>query len=273
MAFRRAAAAGVMACVLLVAVPPSAADGTALVLEGSLDGRTFNSISANEPMRLQPERGVVVAVSVTNNGPRTVEVRSVRLDAEVVGLVFFTYTTRVDLTLAPGETGQRTFALDIADLGDQATGLLPAQVTLLDPAREPLVSRATAVDVRGSAASVYGVFAVAIAGITALLLVGLLIRLAAHRLPANRFSRAWRFAVAGVGLGLVATFTLSVLRVLLPSRERSAAVVIVTALVAFGLGYLSPSQDDRSGRDDLFEDDFAQPDEVGPAPARTGTSA
>lgn len=243
---------------LVLGIGPAAHADSGVSFTATLDGRSLDSIDANEPLKLHPERGVVIAVSAKNNGSSQVEVRSVRLDAHVVGLAFFTYTTRVDLQLPPGGTGERHFLLDLGDLGGQATGLLPAQVTLLAPDRSALATRSLPVDVRGNARSVYGVFAIGVGAVTLLLLIGLLIRLAAHRLPDNRWSRAWRFAVPGAGIGLTLTFTLSALRLVVPSANASTLLFLGAGLLGFVAGYLSPSQDDDAGRDDLDEDDLVR---------------
>ncbi|MDT7549494.1 MAG: hypothetical protein QOE84_1888 [Actinomycetota bacterium] len=247
---------------VLVTGPPAVAAGSdaGVSFTATLDDRTLDSIDANEPLKLHPERGVVIAVDVKNASSSQVEVRSVRLDAHVVGLAFFTYTTRVDLTLPPGGTGQRHFLLDLGDLGGQATGLLPAELTLLAPDRSSLAVHSLPVDVRGSARSVYGVFAIGVGAVTLLLLIGLLIRLAAHRLPDNRWSRAWRFAVPGAGIGLTLTFTLSALRLVVPSANASTLLFFGAGLLGFVAGYLSPSQDDDAGRDELDEDDLVRDD-------------
>jgi hypothetical protein len=241
---------------VLLGPPAVAADSGSVSFTATLDERSLDSIDANEPLKLHPDRGVVIAISAKNNGSTQVEVRSVRLDAHVVGLAFFTYTTRVDLTLPPGGSGDRHFLLDLGDLGGQATGLLPAEVTLLAPDRSALAVRSLPVDVRGEARSVYGVFAIGVGAVTLLLLIGLLIRLAAHRLPDNRWSRAWRFAVPGAGIGLTLTFTLSALRLVVPSANASTLLFVGAGLLGFVAGYLSPSQDDDSGRDDLDEEDL-----------------
>ena len=245
------------------------ADSAASVsFTATLDGRSLDQIDANDPLKLHPATGVLIHVTAHNGGPQPVEVRSVRLDAHVVGLAFFTYTTRVDLTLPPGGSGERHFLLDLGDLGGQATGLLPAEVTLLAPDRSAIAVRRLPVDVRGNARSVYSVFAIGVGAVTLLLLIGLLVRLAAHRLPDNRWSRAWRFAIPGAGIGLTLTFTLSALRLVVPSARASTLLFIGAGLVGFVLGYLSPSQDDDTGRDDLDEDDVMRDDVDAPDQAR-----
>jgi hypothetical protein len=247
---------------LLAFAPVADADtGSGVTFTATLDGRALTAIDANDPLKLRPDRGVLIAVTARNGGTNPVEIRSVRLDAHVVGLAFFTYTTRVDLALAPGESGDRHFLLDLGDLGGQATGLLPAELTLLAPDRSAIALHALPVDVRGNARSVYGVFAIGVGAVTLLLLIGLVIRLAAHRLPDNRWSRAWRFAVPGAGIGLTLTFTMSALRLAVPSARSSTLLFVGAGLVGFVAGYLSPSQDDDADRDDLDEDDFVH-DEI-----------
>lgn len=245
-------------------VASAAGPGNDVTFTATLDGRSVEGIDANDPLKLHPATGVLIDVTAHNAGSQAVEVRSVRLDAHVVGLAFFTYTTRVDLTLPAGGSGERHFLLDLGDLGGQATGLLPAELTLLAPDRSPLAVRRLPVDVRGNARSVYSVFAIGVGAVTLLLLIGLLVRLAAHRLPENRWSRAWRFAIPGAGIGLTLTFTLSALRLVVPSDRASTLLFVGAGLVGFVLGYLSPSQDDDTGRDDLDEDDVMRDDVDGP---------
>jgi hypothetical protein len=215
----------------------------ALIWIATVDGRDVRSIDANEPVRLVPRDGAEVTVAVTNRGTAPVDVRNVRLDGQVLGLTFFSYTTRVDLTVPPGGTGERRFLVDLADLQGQATGLLPARLTLLDDTRATVREARLTVDVRGSVLSVYGMFGIAAAAITAFLLAMLLFRLATHRLPANRWIRATRFLAPGVGVGVTLTFTLSALRILTPNPVTWLLLIVLCGLVAFGLGYLSPTPD------------------------------
>ena len=112
--------------------------------------------------------------------------RGVKLDSRVLGLAFFTYSSRVDLSVPPVGTGTRTFALDLFDLGGQATGLLPTRVSPIDPGRKTIAERSFIVDVRGSAFSVYGVFGLANAVISLLLRFRLMARLLSSRLPPDR---------------------------------------------------------------------------------------
>jgi hypothetical protein len=241
----------------LTASPAAAADGSEVSFTGSLDDRSLSSIDANSPAELDPEEGTVLSVEVRNGTDEVVEVRSVRLSATVLGLAFMNYTTRIDLAVEPGDTGTRTFALDLGDLGGQARGLLPGSVELLDADRQVVAGQDVPLDVQGSLRSVYGVFGLGIGAITALLFLSLLVRLGAGRLPVNRWSRAWRFAIPGIGLGLTTSLTLSVLRLALPSRTLSLALVVAGVLVGLAIGYLTPAPDDGTGREDVYEEDFA----------------
>jgi hypothetical protein len=266
---RSALAVTVGACLAMLLLPGPAHADASVTFTGSLDDRPLSSIDANAPHELDPDRGTLVTVEVRNDGDQAVEVRSVRLSATVLGLSFVNYATRVDLVVEPGETGTRTFALDLSDLAGQARGLLPGAVELVGADRQVLATQDLALDVRGDLRSVYGVFGLGIGAITTLLFLSLLVRLGAGRLPANRWSRAWRFAVPGVGLGLTASLTLSVLRVVLPSRTASVALVVAGVLVGLAVGYLTPAPDDGTGREDLYEEDF----EKTPVPAGAARAA
>ncbi|MGB8650201.1 MAG: hypothetical protein WCD35_06030 [Mycobacteriales bacterium] len=265
-------ALGLLTVLGLAVVPAQAANGD-LSVQTTVGGRSLKDASANSPLALRPTDDTVVKVVVTNHGTSPVEVRAVRLDARVLGLAFFSYTTRVDLTLAPGATGTRTFALDLGDLDGQATGLLPAEVALLAPDRSVLASTHGTVDVKGRLLSVYGVFGLAVAAITGLLLLTLVLRMFRRTLPDSRWSRALLFAVPGLGLGLVATFSLGALRVLVPSLQTSIGLLIGGLVVGIALGSLTPAPGDEADRDELDERDLLtvapepDPAPVAPAPA------
>lgn len=231
-----------------------------LAVTASVAGRDLASVDANDPLQLQAGEDAVLDLSVRNNGSAEVRIRSVRLDGRVVGLTFFTFSTRVDLVVPPGEVGQRRYAIDLGDLGDQATGLIPARLALLDQERDVLTAQEFPVDVRGSMTSVYGVFALGIAAASALLLLGLVVRLFAGLLPRNRWSRAVRFAWPGAGLGLTLAFTASALRIAVPSPRVALGTVLVGMAIGFVAGYLSPQRAELSY--DLDDRDLAQPASV-----------
>lgn len=218
-----------------------------------INDRPIDTITASRPLRLESGREATIRLTVTNRGDGEAVVRSVRLYGRVMGLMFYVYDTRVDLRVPSGGAADREFSVDMAELGKQATGLLVSRLSLLDERREVLASRAFPVDVRGSLLSVYGVFGLAVAGTTILLLVGALLRLASHRLSPNRWSRGVRFGVPGLGAGLTLTFTLSALRFLAPDPSTWVPFVLVGGLVGFVIGYLTPSLDDEE-EPDLVEE-------------------
>jgi hypothetical protein len=120
------------------------------------------------------------------------------------------------------------------------------------------------VDVKGKLLSVYGVFGLAVAAVTALLLGSLLLRLVRRTLPDNRLSRALRFAVPGTGLGLVAAFSLGALRIAVPSTSLSVGLLVAGLVVGFVLGWLTPAPGDEADRDELDERDVV----TAPEPVR-----
>jgi hypothetical protein len=137
--------------------------------------------------------------------------------------------------------------------------LIPATLSLLDSERQPLRTHDFAVDVQGSLRSVYGVFGLAVCASTVVLASVLVLQLASNRLPANRWNRATRFAVPGLGIGLTLTVTLSVLHLVTPSATAWVTLVVGSAGVAFLVGYLTPtpeSVDTQDGEDEEDEGDL-----------------
>jgi hypothetical protein len=220
---------------------PAQADN-ALTVSGRLSERDLPARSG-APARLHTNRRVLLELSVTNRTDRDLDVGTVVLQGRVVGLTFFNYETSVTIAVPPRATVNRVFSLDLASLRGQAVGLFNADVKLLDQRRQVLVSRRTAVDVRGSWHSVYSVFGVLVALVTVAAFVRAVLDLARHRLSPNRWRRAIRFFVPGLGLGLTLVFTLSAMRMFLAGPTTWMPIVAITSLVGFAMGYGTPTPD------------------------------
>lgn len=236
---RRWLAGGLVALAATLGSAPASA-GTSVSFTAGVNGHDVADADANDPAPLRPERPIAIALTITNGTGERIVVRSVRISGTIIGLTFFAYEVRADITVAPNATERRTFEIDPADLGDQAIGLVPARVELLGRERDVLAADEFVVDVRGSMTSVLGVFAAGVTAVTAALLATALLRLSRHRLPAGRWRRATRFAAPGFGLGLTATFTLSVFRILVPRPELWLPLVFGGGVISFVLGYLTP---------------------------------
>jgi hypothetical protein len=206
-----------------------------------VNARDVEHIDEKDPVELSPAQRADVRLIVANGGDEELLISSVKLDGRVVGLTFFSYTTRVDLKVPPKESRQRRISIDLADLESQATGRLPARLALLGEKRQVVQSWNFTVDFDGAMLSVYGVLGLAVAASTAVLLLLLLFQLATGRLPVNRWRRATRFGIVGIGLGLTAAFTLSVFTISAPNRSMWMGSVGLFGLVAFALGYVSPA--------------------------------
>ena len=120
-----------------------------LEMRAELAGRVARDRAGEKPIRLEPNRKVPLVIGVTNHGSDPVRIRHVRLDGEALGLQFLTYDVSVDERVGPGEHRVFTVPLDLYDLGNQATGYLPAAVRLFDGQRKELASQKFVVDVRG----------------------------------------------------------------------------------------------------------------------------
>jgi hypothetical protein len=201
---------------------------------------TVNGTRLADRVRLDPARSADVDITFKNGTSSVVRVRSVRLTGSVLGLTFFDVGTSTGLEIPAGQTRNWRVEVDISDLDGQATGLLPLEVSVVGQDRKTLASVNGTADVRGSVTSTYGLFGVGILIATGLLWASALLALARRRLPPNRWKRAVQFAVGGVGFGLAAVVTLSVLRVTAPSATAEIGFVAVATAVAFGLGFLTP---------------------------------
>lgn len=253
------------AALLVLLVPTAAADPPGLTWSISIDDRDLDSVSHSDPLLLGTSDSARVRLDLDNRGPSQLLVRSIRIEGKVIGMAFFSYTTRLDIVLPPGQRTERRFDIDISDLRSQATGLLPTSVIMISPDRETVVERDFAVDVRGSVASVYGAFGLIMAGITAVVLVGLLLSIWRRQLPSNRWQRGARFLPSGLGIGLVVTFTLSATRLLVPSAFWWLPILLLFGGFSFLIGYLLPvGSDDPSTATEAEAEARQTADRLGP---------
>ncbi|MGW2661110.1 hypothetical protein ACWCW7_09105 [Nocardia tengchongensis] len=251
----RAVCAGLAAVVFAVAAllftagPAAAAGGVSAT--ATLDGRAIGGADAGNPVRLDPKKVSLVVVEVTNKSANSVSIRRVDLAGHVLGLNFYSYSTTVELTVGAGKTEKLTYRLDPAGLDGQATGLIGSDLTLIGQDGKPLAAVHTVVDVRGSLASVYGLFGIIIAVLTGLAITDAALTVARHRLSANRWQRGLRLLAPGIGIGLMIGFTGSVARWWVPGTALWLALAGALATVFFLAGYFSPTprQSDDLGLD------------------------
>jgi hypothetical protein len=248
----RAIAAGltVLLAAMASAGPAFAADDQ-LPWTATIDDRNVEQSTADAAIPLRPADGVRLTINIQNTGTKPVSVRALRLEGRVIGLSFFSFTTQLGLTVPPDTSARRAIQVDLADLSGQGVGLIPTRLTLIGANREVIGTKSMVADVRGSLNSAYGVFGIAIAVITTLLLIGLALEIARLQLPAHRWRRAVRFLAPGAGIGLTVTFTLSATRILSPDASLWVPLVVGGAGVAFVIGYLTPGPAPDDEDDDV----------------------
>jgi hypothetical protein len=252
-------------------VPPAAAASPQVHVDAQVNGQSVSSSSADHPIRLDPHHPAAVTLTVDNTGSAPVTVHRVQLSGRVVGLTFYSYDTSVGLTVKPATTATLRYSLDLTGLAGQATGLIGGTITVFDLHGHQIAQQDAVTDVRGSLWSVYGLFGFALLLLTILAIFDTSIALARHRMPRNRWRRALRFLTPGIGLGLVLAFTLSAVRVWVPSTERWLLVAACFAVGFFVLGYLTPTPvDERDVEED--DDEYEDDDDVG-GPTASETTA
>jgi hypothetical protein len=238
----------------LLASTPGAQASSAIDMRATLGGRPATSIDDNNPLRLQTDQTIPVNVVVSNHTHNPVVVHSVRLEGKVIGLTFFSYETVVDMRVPAGGTAAQSLSLDLVDLSHQASGLLPARIELLSTNRSVMATQSFPVHVLGGGWSVYALFSLAVALLTAVGLARTLWLLATHRLDDNRWKRGLRFCAVGVGVGLTLTFSLSAAAALVPSARDWLGFVVICGALFFVLGEITPRRT-ASGGAEPQEDD------------------
>jgi hypothetical protein len=213
------------------------ADTANLKWSATLQDQPSDSV---DPIAIGDTDVTKVTLALQNVGPTEIRIRSVRLSGRVFGLKFFSFSSLVDIALPPNASTTRTVEFDATDLRTEALGWIPATLTLVGPDREPIDHKDVRVDVRGSIFSVYGIFGLAVAGITAILIVSLLLAISRRELPGNRWRRALGFFSIGLGLALTVTFTLSSMRLLMPNPAAWVTLLLALGATSFLLGYFLP---------------------------------
>ncbi|WP_245746548.1 hypothetical protein [Nocardia altamirensis] len=227
-------------------------------MAANIDGRDVANTSGQQPMRLEPGSTVQIAIELTNNTGAPLQIRQVELAGHVLGLSFFSYSTAVELTIAPGKSESLRYRLELRGLAGQATGLIGGELAVYGASGAAVAAIPMVTDVRGSLWSVYGLFGIALFVLTALAIADAAVAVARHRLSANRWQRGLRMLAPGLGIGLVFAFTASVARWWVPDTGLWLAFAGVAAAVSFLLGYASPTPE--PDEDDL--DDAADPDDI-----------
>jgi hypothetical protein len=220
-----------------------ASDADVLSLTGSLAGRDLASASPEQPIPLRHGELTELRLDVTNTSSEPVAVAHVRIEGELLDLIFLTYDTGIHEVIAPGESRVISFPIDFFDLRGQAHGFLRGRLRLYDDDRRALASNELVIDGRGSPWATMATFNLVLAAVAGASFAWNLYRLAQRRLPANRFARGLRFLHSGVATGLALSAASSTLRIWPLSTFGWIAITTVMALFAFMLGYLSPGHD------------------------------
>ena len=211
-----------------------------VTIDAVVDGDRVSHHGVNNPVVLGDQREVELGVTLSNDTERDLEVRRVRLEGIALGVTFLAYDTVAPVVVPAGATRTVTIVLPLDELPEQAVGLIPAAVAVVDEDGTRVADQSFVVDVQGTMGSTFGTFGLVIAAFTAVSVAvnGWLV--ARRRLPPNRLARGLRFAVSGAGVGLTLAFTFSALRWLPPYQGVWQVLVGLPALAAFALGFVSP---------------------------------
>jgi hypothetical protein len=229
-----------IAVVVLISPAPAAASG-AVALNASINRTNLAGATEAHPVPIVPGNPITIAFVMHNRTSEPVLVGSVNLEGRVAGLTFFLFDTLVRFDVPAGQSKSLAYVLDTTSLKGQATGLVPASLTLSTPSGRLIVSEPFVSDIKGSVISVYGLFGLGILILTVLGLVEALLALAHGRLPVNRWRRGIRFLIPGLGVGAILVFTLSAFGKWLPSNGHWFVILAIFGGAGFVIGYLTPT--------------------------------
>jgi hypothetical protein len=237
---RAACAASVLVFAILVAGAPGAAALPLLQMRAEVNGRVARDRAGEQPIRLEPKHIVPLHIVVKNVGDEPADIQHVRLDGEALGLQFLTYDVNVDERIPPGRTRVLDVPLDLYDVAGQATGYLPAAISLYDGKRNKVAEQKFVVDVRGNGTSTLGIFAIALLALAILSVGTLVYKTVRRQLPRNRAVRGLQFMLAGSAVGLTLALGLPILRFTAIQPDGWIPLALGPMAIGFAIGYLAP---------------------------------
>ncbi len=235
-----------LACVLVLSIATAGSASAQLSPEAALDIEVELSgtklVAGEEtPVKVRADEPTKFKLLIRNKGEAPHELTGLRFEGKVIGIPVFRCDVLSPVMVPGGQTVEREFEIEPACLRDQATGLVPASVTVHGQGQTPLRRWAVVLDIKGSLKSIYGLTGVFLVAVTVFSLGALLAALLRQRLPRNRFSRALRFTTVGIGVGFSLVFVLAATAVMVPDAENWIPVVVIPAIVFTIGGYLSPT--------------------------------
>ncbi len=256
---RRFAAVSVLSLVgvplALSAANPAAAQQTPQVtFDAILGDQDLGLSSTGDPIVLDPDESSILTLTMRNNTDATITVRNVQLRGKAFGITLLAYNVTINADIAARDETRVEVPVDFVELGEQASGLLPASIRLQDTERNLLGKRSFTIDVKSSATSLTALLTAVVAIATAASIVMIWIAVGRRRLPHGRLRRALRFGLVGAGSGVSATLILAQLLLVTPAGTVWIPRLVVPAGTAFLLGWFSPGPLADDDEEDVIED-------------------
>ncbi|MEQ8719520.1 MAG: hypothetical protein RIE08_18100 [Acidimicrobiales bacterium] len=239
---------------LLATSAPAAAQNGDVTFDAVFGDRSLDDVDSASPLRVDSADIIDLELTVTNDGDESVEVGQIRIESKLLSFTFLTQALRTQIVVEPGESESVTLPVDFVGVEGQASGYFRAEMRLLDGENSTLASRDFTLDIRGDAFAAANTVFYLLIVFAAVVVLRNLIAILRRRLEVNRLVRATRLGIVGLQVGVVLAIASSLFRFRAMSGAQWIPLVIIAALIGFGVGYfltLAPKDLDEDERDDL----------------------
>ena len=126
----------------------AAADEGDVSIQTTINDRSVQGATANDPIRLVPDEPTTIGLTVRNDGDTDLRIERVRMSGTSLGLTLIAYDVPVPLEVPAGTEQEVEIPLVLFDLQRQATGLVPGKVSVYDDAGDVAASESFTFDIR-----------------------------------------------------------------------------------------------------------------------------
>jgi hypothetical protein len=222
---------------LIASSAPASAQGGDVTFDAVFGDRSLDDVDNANPLKVDSADIIDLELTVTNDGDDPIEVGQIRIESKLLSFTFLTQALRTQIVVEPGDSQSVTLPVDFVGVEGQASGYFRAEMRLLDGENSTLASRDFTLDIRGDAFAAANTVFYLLIVFAAVVVLRNLVAIVRRRLEVNRLVRATRLGIVGLQVGVVLAIASSLFRFRAMSGAQWVPLVIIAALIGFGIGY------------------------------------